>query len=257
MRPNTPPNAASAPAGRRAALRWSIAVCTALGAACSSDNSVPAGPTPPAVTTFTVTAITDGDTVRFSPALDGGTALRMLNIDAPESGQGPWGQRSSDALRQLAPPSTEVTIETDQTRVDSFGRILGHAVRRDGVNLNLEQLRSGQAVLYVIWPNMNRFAEYRAAQIDAQSARRGIWDPARPLVELPFEYRLRIDRDAPFRPVGDYFTRNYVEPFDYLRVHANNRVFFNTRTDAATAGYQPCPRDGAGVYAQSCFGPGQ
>jgi len=181
----------------------------------------------------------------------------MLNIDAPELAQAPWGQASHTALLEVAPPSTEVTLETDQTRIDSFGRLLGHAIRRDGMNLNVWQLRGGHAVLYVIWPNMNRFVEYRAAQIEAQSGRRGLWDPTRPLVELPFEYRLRIDRDAPFRPVGDYFTRNYVEPSDYGRVHINNRVFFNTRADAASAGYQPCPRDGAGAYAVSCFAPGQ
>ena len=241
----------------RTALSWLIALSTSVCLACSAESPTPAGPAPPPVSAFVVTSITDGDTLRFSPALDGATTLRMLNIDAPESAQSPWGQTSRDGLLQLAAASTEVTIETDQTRIDSFGRILGHAIRRDGVNLNFEQLRSGQAVLYVIWPNMNRFVEYRSAQIEAQSGRRGIWDPGRPLVELPFEYRLRIDREAPFRPVGDYFTRNYVEPSDYGRVHVNNRVFFNTRTDAAAAGYQPCPRDGPGGYASSCFAAGQ
>lgn len=243
-------------AGRR--LAFGIALCACLSAACSSDKSAaPTGPPPAPVASFLLTSITDGDTVRFSPALDGVTALRMLNVDAPELAQVPWGQASSNALFELAPPSTEVTIETDQTRIDSFGRLLGHAIRRDGVNLNVEQLRRGQAVLYVIWPNTNRFVEYRSAQIEAQSGRRGIWDPTRPLGELPFEYRLRIDREAPFRPVGDYFTHNYVEPSDYGRVEVNNRVFFNSRADAAAAGYQPCPRDGTGAYAASCFASGQ
>ncbi len=160
-------------------------------------------------------------------------------------------------LQQLAPPGTEIAIETDQTRLDAFQRVLGHAVRRDGINLNDEQLRRGHAVLYVIWPNLSRFEQYRAAQIEAQSAGRGIWNPAAPLGELPFEYRLRIDRAAPFRPVGDYYTRMFVEPPDYARVHVNNRVFFNNRTDAGAAAYEPCARDAAGAYQATCFAPGR
>jgi endonuclease YncB( thermonuclease family) len=235
-----------------------VALCALHAVGCSSDApSRPTPPNTPPVTTFTLTSITDGDTLRFSPALEGTTILRMLNIDAPETAQAPWGEASKNELASLGASGTEMTIETDQTRLDGFGRLLGHAIRRDGINLNIEQLRRGQAVLYVIWPNMNHFTDYRAAQIDAQVSTRGIWNPAQRLVELPFEYRLRIDRDAPFRPVGDYFTHNFVEPADYARVNVNNRVFFNNRSDASAAGYQPCPRDAAGAYAPTCFASGQ
>lgn len=239
-------------------LLWLLALSLGIFSACSSNTpTVPTNPVPPAPSAFSVTSITDGDTLRFSPALEATTALRLLGIDAPESAQAPWGTAARSALLQLAPVATEVTIETDQTRVDSFGRVLGHALRRDGVNLNREQLRGGHAVTFVIWPNVNRFTEYRAAQIEAQANQRGIWDPAQPLQELPYEYRLRTDGDAPFRPAGDFFTRQYVEPADYRRVHVNNRVFFNTRADATAAGYQSCPRTSAGDYAAQCFASGQ
>jgi endonuclease YncB( thermonuclease family) len=238
-------------------LRRSLALCWVVSTACSpSTPASPTNPGPPPATTFAVSAITDGDTLRFSPALEGTSTLRLLSIDTPESAQAPWGAAATAALLQLAPPSTVLTIEMDRTRVDSFGRVLGHAIRSDGVNLNREQLRTGQAVVFVIWPNLSRFEEYRAAQIEAQSNQRGIWDAALPLAELPYEYRLRIDGDAPFRPAGDFFTRQYVEPADYRRVHVNNRVFFTTRADAAAAGYQPCPRTG-GDYAAQCFASGQ
>jgi endonuclease YncB( thermonuclease family) len=203
-----------------------------------------------------VASITDGDTVRFNPPLLGSTSLRFLNIDAPESGgdtQEPWASASRAHLQQLLPPSSEIAIETDQERTDSFGRVLGHAVRTDGVNANREQLRLGHAALYVIWPNMAHFVDYRSAQIEAQRAGRGVWSGAAPLREQPFEYRLRQDRAPPFRPVGDFFTRFYVEPPDYARVHVNNRVFFNTRADADAAGYRPCARDAARAYSTACF----
>ena len=243
--------------GRELALWWPVALCIGL-ASCSSETPVvPGTPQPPPPASFSVSSITDGDTLRFTPPQDASTTLRMLNIDAPESGQAPWGEAARSALLQLAPPSTPLAMETDETRLDAFGRLLAHATRSDGVNLNREQLRAGHAVVFVIWPNMSRFEEYRAAQIEAQSNQRGIWDPARPLDEMPFEYRLRIDRDAPFRPVGDFFTRQYVEPADYRRVHVNNRVFFNNTSAAAAAGYRPCPRDAAGDYADQCFAPGR
>src|SRR5688500_18168757 len=235
-----------------------LAFCLGLSTACSSGApSGPTNPTVPPPTAFTVSSVTDGDTLRFAPALAGTTTLRMLNIDAPEFGQAPWGEAARNAILQLAPAATELTIETDVVRLDAFGRVLGHAIRRDGVNLNREQLRHGHAVVFVIWPNLNRFTEYRAAQIEAQANGRGVWDPARPLNELPFEYRLRIEGDAPFRPAGDFFTRHYVEPADYRRVHVNNRVFFNTAADAAAAGYQACPREAGGQYAAHCFSSGQ
>ena len=106
-------------------------------------------------------------------------------------------------------------------------------------------------MLFVIWPNVDRFEDYRAAEIEAQEQGRGIWNPAAPLTELPFEYRLRIDRETPFRPVGDFFTRRYVDPADYRRVDVNNRVFFNNTADAASAGYLPCPRTGSGDYSST------
>jgi endonuclease YncB( thermonuclease family) len=226
-------------------------------AACGSEApSGPSQPPPPPASSFTVSSITDGDTLRFSPAIEGTTILRLLHIDAPEIGQAPWGDQSRAELLRLAPAATGLRIDTEQTRLDAFGRLLGHAIRQDGVDINREQLRLGQAVLYVIWPNVSRFEDYRAAEIEAQAAGRGIWSASAPLAELPFEYRLRLDGDAPFRPVGDYFTRRSVAAPDYRQVHVNNRVFFNNAGDAGAAGYLPCPRDAAG-YAASCFASGQ
>ena len=235
----------------------SVLLTMAVGAACGSEPSSPPAPTPPSpVSAFTVSSITDGDTLRFSPARDGTTILRMLHIDAPETAQAPWGEQSRAELLRLAPASTTLRIETGQVRIDAFGRLLGHAIRDDGLDLNREQLRLGQAVLYVIWPNVDRFEDYRAAEIEAQTERRGVWNPGAPLTELPFEYRLRIDRDTPFRPVGDYFTRRFVEPADYRRVDVNNRIFFNNAADATAAGYSPCPRT-EGAYSASCIAAGR
>lgn len=239
--------------------RLSAAIALAALAACGGDS--PSAPAPPAPQPQrqAVASVTDGDTVRFTPPLLGSTSLRFLNIDAPEIGgdtQEPWAAAARAQLQQLLPPTTEITIETDQERTDAFGRVLGHAIRADGLNANVEQVRLGHAVLYVIWPNVARFAEYRGAQLEAQTARRGLWSASAPLRELPFEYRLRQDRATPFRPVGDFFTRAYVDAPDYARVDVNNRVFFNSRADAEAAGYRACARDTAGAYSAACFAGG-
>ena len=242
----------------RTGAAWWLLLWLSLTAGCGSGSpaTVPTTPSPSTGTSVSVTSITDGDTLRFSPALEGRAVLRMLHVDAPEIAQAPWGEASRAELLRLAPASTELRIETEEQRIDPFDRLLGHAIRGDGLDINKEQLRLGQGVLFVIWPNTGRFEEYRAAEIEAQIAGRGIWNPAAPLTELPFEYRLRIDGGAPFRPVGDYFTRRYVEPADYTRVDVNNRVFFNSAADAATAGYQACLRSN-GDYSASCFAAGR
>ena len=239
-------------------FRCLLAAFALLSAGCGSEAPSQPTPPPPPASSYTVSSITDGDTLRFSPALQGNTVLRMLHVDAPETAQAPWGGQSSAELLRLAPAGTVLRIETEQMLIDPFGRVLGHAIRSDGLDLNREQLRLGQGVLLVIWPNVGRFEDYRAAEIEAQDQGRGIWNPALPLTELPFEYRLRIDGGTPFRWVGDFFTRRYVDPPDYRRVDVNNRVFFNNTTDAASAGYQPCPRNIAdGNYEPGCFASGR
>ena len=243
-----------------AGLTWrarlcAVAAAVVVAAGCGSDAG-PAPPTAPPQPRPTVVSITDGDTLRYDP---GATPLRFLNIDAPElagSSQEPWAAAARAQLQVLLPVATEISVETDQERMDSFGRVLGHAIRADGLNANREQLRLGHAVLYVIWPNMAHFTDYRSAQIEAQASGRGIWSAAAPLRELPFEFRLRQDGATAFRPVGDFFTRSYVEAGDYRQVHVNNRVFFTSRADADAAGYRACAREASGAYAAACFAPG-
>lgn len=204
--------------------------------------------------------VNDGDTAQIYPPISGSKSVRFLNIDSPEMDgdtQEPWATESRDHLRSLLPQRTPVTIHTDVEEKDVYGRILGHVTRdSDSLNTNREQLRTGHAVTYVIWPNVANFEDYRQAQREAQSSERGIWDPADPLTELPFEYRLRINGREPTKPVGDWFTKQYVAPADYDEVHVNNRVFFWNEADAQAAGFTPCPQDSQGNYAASCFSAG-
>jgi endonuclease YncB( thermonuclease family) len=207
-----------------------------------------------------VTHVIDGDTPEVSPPIEGARPVRLLNIDTPEIGgatQEPWATEAGEQLRRLVPRRTEVTVRTDTVLIDQYGRALGHLVRNgDSLNVNRHQLRTGHAVLHVLWPNVAGFEDYRRAQRDAQEHGRGIWDPADPLEELPYEYRLRKQGSEPTKPVGDWFTKQYVAPEDYDSVHVNNRVFFWNEAHAANAGFTACPEDSRGAYDASCFSPG-
>lgn len=207
-----------------------------------------------------VAHVIDGDTPEVSPRIEGVAPVRLLNIDTPEIGghtQEPWATEARRHLVELLPRRTPVTVRTDSVLIDQYGRVLGHMSRkRDSLNVNRNQLRTGHAVLHVLWPNVAGFEGYRRAQQAAQEHGLGVWDPADPLEELPFEYRMRKQGVEPTKFVGDWFTGRYVEPEDYDEVHVNNRVFFWNEVHASNAGFVPCERDGSGAYDDSCFAPG-
>ena len=238
-----------------------LGVALSIAVACGGGDSrpSPAAPGAPSPTTPGVQSITDGDTLRLTAPVFGAAVVRLLNIDAPElngATQEPWARESRDSLAELLAVGAEVSVETDVVRIDLFGRLLAHVTARAAnLDANREQLRRGQAVLFFIWPNVARFEDYRAAAIEAQQAGRGIWQPGRTLSELPFEFRRRTGNEALSRPVGDFFTRRFVDANDYRNVPLNNRVFFDSRVDAAAAGYAPCARLPGGDYEGSCFGP--
>lgn len=204
--------------------------------------------------------VNDGDTAQIYPPISGSKSVRFLNIDAPEMDgdtQEPWATRSRDHLRTLLPQRTPITVVTDVEEKDIYDRVLGHVIRdKDQLNTNREQLRLGHAVTYVIWPNEANFESYRQAQIEAQNNGLGIWNPAEPLTELPFEYRLRINGRTADKPTGDWYTKKYVDGPDYGQVHVNNRIFFWNESDAAAAGYTACPKDSSGTYDPACFASG-
>jgi endonuclease YncB( thermonuclease family) len=237
-----------------------LVLCVALGVSCGG-GSPPSTPSPisPAPVTQTIQSVTDGDTVRLTAPLLGASSVRLVNIDSPELGgdsQEPWATASRDALRTLLPAGTVVQVVTGPVALDSFNRVLGVIVRSDGLDVNREQLRQGHAATYFIWPNADRFLDYRTAQIEAQDSGRAIWSASAPLREQPFEYRLRTNNDPPTRPAGDVLTRRFVGGPDYRFVHVNNRLFFGNVLEAAAAGYEACQKDASG-YVTVCFAPGR
>jgi endonuclease YncB( thermonuclease family) len=65
---------------------------------------------PLAAAAATVVSVGDGDTLRV---MDGGrnVTIRVACIDAPETAQAPYGQRARQALQEMLPVGSTVTLK--------------------------------------------------------------------------------------------------------------------------------------------------
>lgn len=188
-----------------------------------------------------VASITDGDTIRIGTPILGADRIRLLSIDTPEAAQ-QYGEMATNILRGLISPGDELIVEVGVEPKDGYGRLLGHLFRKsDGLDITRELIRLGAAVPYFISPNVTYFESYSEATKEARANGRGIWNPAAPLEQLPYEYRFMTDgRGGPDKYVGDYLTKKLYTPAEYVNIPVENRVFFyrNEVNDARVAGYE-------------------
>nr|WP_283809120.1 immunoglobulin-like domain-containing protein [Tumebacillus amylolyticus] len=205
-------------------------------------TQAPAPSTNGVIKQATVLRGVDGDTVKLATAVYGATNVRFLSIDTPETvynnmSQGPHGDAAHNALDQLLPPNTPVELHFGSEPKDKYGRLLAH-VYKNGEDMNLRQVRDGMAATYQIYPNLDGFETYADALKLAKQEKLGIWNPADPLLEQPFVFRARLDNNTPLsKPVGDYYTKKYVDPNLWFTIPAENRVYFWNVADATTAGF--------------------
>ena len=126
----------------------------------------------------TVTRIGDGDTLE----LGDGSRVRLVQIDAPELGEGEcYAPEAATALAELVPPGSTVGLERDAALddVDRFGRLLRY-VFRNGTNVNLELVRDGAAEVFFFRGDRGRYAaELLDAAGEARGAQRGLWGACR------------------------------------------------------------------------------
>lgn len=160
-------------------------------------------------TTFegVVTGVTDGDTlmVRIGGRQE---RVRLIGVDAPEKGQGFWGEKATQFTRERAFRRT-VTLELDVQERDRYGRLLAY-VYVNGSMLNEELLREGLAMLFTIPPNVRYADQFVKLQQEARRREVGIWNPKSGLAESPAAYRRekegRKGRPTPWEEVPDWIT---------------------------------------------------
>lgn len=136
--------------------------------------------------TATVTAVSDGDTVRVRDRHGHTHKIRLAFIDAPETKQ-KHGLNSRDALLRLADGQN---IEVEVVDIDRYRREVAR-LRVDGRDLNYSQVENGHAWHYASLAKRNQepsdFARYQAAEQNARQQRSGLWQHPRPLA--PWDYR--------------------------------------------------------------------
>jgi 2',3'-cyclic-nucleotide 2'-phosphodiesterase/3'-nucleotidase/5'-nucleotidase len=189
-----------------------------------SNDALSSAPKEPRPYAARVVKVTDGDTIQVLPpnAPEGTrpTRIRMINSDTPEVfiltpdkrvvNQGYWGTAASDALKKMVKPGDTVGIQ--DYGIDMYGRVLGRVLKKHGkatYDLNLEMVYSGWALLYVICDekSCDLDQDYYQACRSAASGGRGIFNPKRPLPQLPFVFR-SIHQERPLhRPVGNRLTK--------------------------------------------------
>jgi micrococcal nuclease len=132
--------------------------------------------------TLTVSRVVDGDTIEFSPAIDGIEDVRLIGVDTPETvdpGEEvePYGpQATAFATRKLS--GRKVRLEFDEQRIDQYGRLLAYIYVGDTM-FNEELVRRGYAQAYPYPPNTTYEARFAAAQRMARTANLGIWELTR------------------------------------------------------------------------------
>ncbi len=125
-----------------------------------------------------VARVGDGDTLDVS----GGERVRLVQIDAPELGEGECHARESRReLERLAPPGSRIALEADPglDDRDRYGRLLRYA-HVAGVNVNVELVRRGAAAPYFLGGEEGAYAdELLDAVADARAVARGMWGSCR------------------------------------------------------------------------------
>lgn len=127
-----------------------------------------------------IVSVIDGDTVEIE--LDGRAyRVRLLGIDTPESvhpevPEQCYGKEASEALAQLLPSGTVVSIERDVEAHDHYGRLLLYLTRQsDGLFINLWLVREGLAEAVFYAPNLHYRPVLQRARQQARVEGRGLW----------------------------------------------------------------------------------
>lgn len=126
----------------------------------------------------TVTAVTDGDTLRVQLA-SGPIKVRLDSIDSPETTQ-PHGQAAKAVLERLVERGP---VELEVVTQDRHERLVA-VVYTNGRNINEQMVRSGWAWAYREYLKDRRYCQW---EDQARAERRGLW--AQPGWVYPSDWR--------------------------------------------------------------------
>ena len=131
-------------------------------------------PVVPVVPAWTVTSVTDGDTIEVAGP-DGGLTVRLIGINTPESDEC-WADEATAALSALV-AGQPVTLVRDSSDTDQYGRALRYVETVGGVDVGAALVESGHAISRRYEPDTARSDRYDTLQGQASDAGLGQWAP--------------------------------------------------------------------------------
>jgi micrococcal nuclease len=143
----------------------------------------------------TVISVGDGDTLRVDDA-GRKVTIRVACIDAPEMAQVPYGQQARQALQDLLPVGSTVTLKT-QTK-DRHGRTVAEVFTQSGANAGLALVQQGHAFAYRQYIKQCDERAYLDREKLAQRYRVGVWR-VEGGIQRPWDWRA-ANRGAPRQP---------------------------------------------------------
>lgn len=148
--------------------------------------------------TGTVTKVSDGDTIHVTTANRTKLRVRLYGIDAPETpkinnrthrvnkpGQ-PYGEESWRALKGKI---MGMQVRLDILDIDKYKRMVG-MIWLGERNINLEMIREGYAEVFIEYLREPYRSQFMRAELEARSAKKGIW--SLPNYERPRDFRKRL-----------------------------------------------------------------
>lgn len=132
---------------------------------------------------YKVTRVVDGDTVDVQIG-EKVERIRIIGIDTPEivDPRKPvqcFGKESSDTAKKiLEGASVSLKPDTTQNDRDTYGRLLRYIALVDGTDFGLMMIKQGFAHEYTYIIPYERQAEYKTAETDARTNKRGLWADA-------------------------------------------------------------------------------
>lgn len=191
-----------------------------------------------------VVAVADGDTFTLLTPTNDQVAIRLAEIDAPESGQ-PYGNRSKQQLSRLVfGQNVRVVVQT----TDRYGRVVGRPYVGD-VDVCREMVATGAAWAYRQYLREKNLLEVEAG---AREAGRGLWGTTEAKAMPPWEWRRQGDSNSTSScnikgNINSRGERIYHVPgsrsYGATRINtAKGERWFCSEADARAAGWRP-PRN--------------
>jgi len=154
--------------------------------------------------------------------LSGEEKVRYIGVDAPGE-ENFFFEESRQANKKLV-DRKQITIEYDVRRKDGNGDLLGYVYAGD-VFVNVQLLKNGFGIAYIVPPNQKYADLFISLQKEARKKRRGIWAFEDPNDEA---YYIASKGSRKFHRPNCRFAREL--SFD-------KRVIFRTKDEALSKGY--------------------